>query len=106
MTTVVGQLLAVALGLLVLLPALAYATPPDPTWIGGFYDDDDYDDVILLVNAIPYPPETASVPCPDPWWTLAWLIPIPGEQRPPPVTRRRQLARGPPLSSPLPHVAA
>jgi hypothetical protein len=29
---------------LVWLTPLAYASPPDQTWIGGFYDDADYDD--------------------------------------------------------------
>jgi hypothetical protein len=31
------------------LPILAYASPPDPSWIPGVYDDDDYDDVVMLV---------------------------------------------------------
>ena len=31
------------------LPILAYASPPDPSWIPGIYDDDDYDDVVVLV---------------------------------------------------------
>ena len=36
--------------LIVLLP-LAYATPPDPIWIPGIYDDADQDDVIgILAN--------------------------------------------------------
>jgi hypothetical protein len=30
------------------LPALAYASPPDPSWIQGVYDDADGDDVIAL----------------------------------------------------------
>ena len=25
---------------------LAYADPPDPTWIGGLWDDDDFDSVV------------------------------------------------------------
>jgi len=29
------------------LTGLAHATPPDQTWIGGLYDNADYDDVIL-----------------------------------------------------------
>ena len=37
------------LGVLLTLSPCAYASPPDPTWIPGFYDDADYDDVILLV---------------------------------------------------------
>jgi hypothetical protein len=32
------------------LTPLAHASPADPTWIGGFYDDADYDDVILIVT--------------------------------------------------------
>jgi hypothetical protein len=30
--------------------ALAYASPPDPSWISGIYDDHDYDDVIGMVT--------------------------------------------------------
>jgi hypothetical protein len=45
------------LALLLLVPLLwltplAYASPPDQTWIGGFYDDDDYDDVVLLAMSL------------------------------------------------------
>jgi|SRR5215470_12197348 len=42
-------------GLVVLLlwalPGLAYATPPDPTWLPGLWDDGDYDDVVVLVTS-------------------------------------------------------
>ena len=38
------------LGVLVILPTLAHASPTDPTWIPGFYDDNDYDDVILFIT--------------------------------------------------------
>jgi hypothetical protein len=31
------------------LPLLAYASPPDPTWLPGIYDNADYDDVIGLL---------------------------------------------------------
>ena len=34
------------------LTPLAYASPPDQTWIGGFYDDADYDDVVLLAMSL------------------------------------------------------
>lgn len=40
----------VLLGALVALTPLALACPPDPTWIGGLWDDNDYDDVVLLVT--------------------------------------------------------
>src|SRR5215467_10545675 len=29
---------------------LAYASPPDPSWISGIYDDCDYDDVVGMVT--------------------------------------------------------
>jgi hypothetical protein len=34
--------------LLALVPA-AYADSPDPTWIGGYWDDDDFDNVVVFV---------------------------------------------------------
>jgi len=44
---------------MVALTTLALASPPDPTWIAGFWDDADYDDVIVLaicsVGAVPHP---------------------------------------------------
>jgi len=33
------------------LPALAYASPPDPSWILGIYDDADHDDVVVLATS-------------------------------------------------------
>ncbi len=37
------------LAVLLALPVLAHASPPDPGWIPGFYDDNDYDDAILFI---------------------------------------------------------
>jgi len=33
------------------LTALAYASPPDPAWIRGIYDDADFDDVVVLITS-------------------------------------------------------
>jgi hypothetical protein len=33
----------------VALPGLAHASPPDPTWIQGVYDDDDSDSIVTLI---------------------------------------------------------
>ena len=44
---------ALALALLsslLLLAPLAYASPPDPSWISGFYDDADFDNIIGLIT--------------------------------------------------------
>jgi hypothetical protein len=49
-----GVRVALALLLLLLvggLTLLAYASPPDPTWIRGIYDDADYDDVIVMITS-------------------------------------------------------
>jgi len=43
------QLVATGVGaILAVWVALAYASPPDPSWITGIYDDSDFDDVIGL----------------------------------------------------------
>ena len=38
-------------GALLSLGALAHASPPDPDWLGGLWDNGDYDDIILLVTS-------------------------------------------------------
>ena len=35
---------------LVSLSPLAYASPPDPTWMDGFFDDLDFDDVVVSIS--------------------------------------------------------
>src|SRR5215470_5377844 len=49
-----STLLPVVLAL-ILLPAVAFASPPDPSWIAGIYDGADGDDIVTLVY------ETAGV---------------------------------------------
>ena len=41
----------VVLGAVAMLAPLAYATPPDCTWISGWWDDADHDDVISRVTS-------------------------------------------------------
>ncbi len=38
------------IALCALLPPLAAASPPDPTWIAGFYDENDFDDVVIGIG--------------------------------------------------------
>jgi hypothetical protein len=40
-------LVVLAVGLA--LPVLAHASPPDPSWIPGVYDDADFDDVVTRI---------------------------------------------------------
>src|SRR5262245_4712010 len=48
-----GHAVLVAVFLLVMagLPGLAYASPPDPSWIKGIYDGADCDDVVVLATS-------------------------------------------------------
>ncbi len=43
--------LVTLLPLLVVLTPLAYASPPDPVWVSGFFDDADQDDVVVLITS-------------------------------------------------------
>jgi hypothetical protein len=48
LTRLVALLILIAIASLM---PLAHASPPDPTWVAGLWDDGDHDDVILLVCA-------------------------------------------------------
>jgi hypothetical protein len=39
---------ALVLASIAALPAMAHASPPDPIWVAGVYDDGDQDDLIAL----------------------------------------------------------
>jgi hypothetical protein len=76
---VLGLLVLAALlpALLVLAP-LAYASPPDPVWVSGFFDGGDHDDVVVLVVSTGAATDTsptlgdATAPA-DPIWSEAVL---------------------------------
>jgi hypothetical protein len=44
----IAVLLVVAL---VGLVPTAYMDPPDPTWLGGYWDDDDFDNVVAFITS-------------------------------------------------------
>jgi hypothetical protein len=44
-------LMLVLLLVLIALTPVAYASPPDPTWVSGFFDGDDNDDGVFLVTS-------------------------------------------------------
>ena len=88
--------------LVVVLRPLAHASPADPTWIGGFYDGADFDDVVYLVvtgsgvgaagvaihRPAPRTPDTIASPASGP---------IPSVQASSPLTRAPPLPFGPPV---------
>src|SRR5215470_2130844 len=63
---------------LMLLPAAAFASPPDPSWIAGVYDGGDGDDIVTLVYETTAAntaarPHLGPFPCrqPDVWFKSA-----------------------------------
>lgn len=43
----------------------AYADPPDPTWIAGYWDDDDFDNAVVFIVdacALDVPSQAGSAP--------------------------------------------
>ena len=84
---------------LVLLPAIAFSSPPDPSWIAGIYDGADGDDVVTSVY------ETAGVGAA---W-LGFVLPLSRSSNASLVSGPgtilgfppQQFTRGPPPLSPL-----
>ena len=69
------------LTLLFLLPPIADASPTDPVWIPGFYDDNDYDDVILFITGALSAVDSAVVDPVGPVVVCLGLIPSSKPQR-------------------------
>ncbi len=53
--------------ILVALTPLAYGEPPDPTWMSGWFDDDDNDNGVFLITS-----STATLD-PFPLCSWAWI---------------------------------
>jgi hypothetical protein len=63
----------------VALPGLAHASPPDPTWIPGIYDDADGDDIVsLIASGTGHLPAAAPTDLPFIARLVARLTPTPG----------------------------
>src|SRR5262245_32170239 len=85
---------------LIILPLLAFASPPDPSWAEGLYDNADADDIVALIY------ETAGI---EPA-SIRHMPPLPHLfailliSRPSTIHgfRTGQFTRGPPLRPPLP----
>ena len=94
-------LLALLIAALVagLAPA-AYAEPPDPSWIGGYWDDDDYDTVVVFIANTCATLGSVLVDTQPLWVAVARVEPV--DQTGGPVPRRpASRPRAPPVS-PLP----
>ena len=60
-----------------LLTSLAYASPPDPTWVGGFWDDGDFDDAVIAVTSVMAIPTLHRIDAPPTRIVLGLLLEAP-----------------------------
>ena len=92
------SLVLLLLGVIAALVPLAHASPPDQSWIGGLYDDGDYDDAIISITSWAITADT-NPPCdleptrivvgflrPQPHASPAATAPAPHQPRAPPVS--------------------
>jgi len=85
------------LGVLLTLPPIAHATPTDPVWIPGLYDDNDYDDVVLFLAGAVSAVDSGVV---DPVGPVVVCLGLITPSRPQPVSARpleSLSTRAPPL---------
>ena len=85
------SLALLVVGAMMSLAVLAHASPPDPDWIGGFWDNGDYDDVVLLVTSGLGAADSHSTDDAQPVVLVGALVSAPDENR---------LSARPRLSSP------
>jgi hypothetical protein len=101
----VGMLRLLVLVLALLVPpvslAMANIDPPDPTWAGGYWDDDDFDfavdAVFNFVAVVPPSPAAAAGPC---WIAIGRVDALEVDGGPLHVLSA-DAPRGPPASSPV-----
>ena len=93
-----SRLLLLLLACLILgLTPLAFAEPLDPTWVGGYWDDDDFDNVVLFLLST-YA-VIALAGWSGPWWTCAALVEHPHLRPVPSQVVGGTAPRAPPLAS-------
>jgi hypothetical protein len=86
--------------LLVALPTVAFADPPDPTWIGGFWDDDDFDDAVIAIAAAAAVEAPPPVDAELPRWLPVARVEMPKQEAYRAPRRPAASPRAPPVDSP------
>jgi len=89
--------------LLVGLPTLAFADPPDPAWIAGYWDDGDFDDAVVTIataSAVEAPP---PVDTELPLWVPMARVEMPKQEAYRAPRRAAASPRAPPVDSPTYH---
>jgi len=70
-----GLVLLLLVCLFTLTP-LGYASPPDPTWVDGFFDDDDGDDIVIVISWAAWAVELDPLAVATPLFASVALIPV------------------------------
>jgi hypothetical protein len=91
-------LVLLVVGLLAGLAPAAYATPADPSWIGGFWDDDDFDSAIMFIVGA-CATEVVESSDPAPHWVPVALITLHDSNVSRLTPRAAASPRAPPLAS-------
>jgi hypothetical protein len=93
-----ARLLAVFIAcLLIGFAPLAYADPPDPLFIAGFWDDDDFDKIVVcILDSYDFPlvPSTDMVPL----WVPIARVKLPELSAAPTPIRAEVSPRAPPVA--------
>ena len=93
-----ARLLVVVIAcLLIVFAPLVYADPPDPLFIAGFWDDDDFDKIVVYILGS-Y--DVPLVPCTDmvPLWVPIARVKLPELSAAPTPARAEVSPRAPPVA--------
>jgi hypothetical protein len=82
----------------------AYANPPDPSWVAGYWDDDDFDNTVVFITGAYAIHVTVPVHARALFVARARLDPTDPAACPTPLLRSSLHPRAPPRH--LPHVSA
>ncbi len=85
------------------LPAVAFADPPDPTWIAGYWDDDDFDNALMAITAASAVEAPPLVDSELPLWVPVARVEIPNQEAYRAPRRPAAAPRAPPVDSPADH---
>ena len=89
--------------LLVGLPTVAFLDPPDPTWIAGYWDDDDFDDAVIAIAAASAVEAPPPVEAELPLWVAVARVEMPTQEAYRAPRRPAASPRAPPVVSPTDH---
>jgi hypothetical protein len=91
-------LVLLLLACLFCMTPLAYASPPDPTWVDGFFDDDDDDDVVIAISWAAWAVDLDLLAVATPLFASVSLVPVGEPELASIAPRPVFLGRAPPVT--------